>query len=292
MAYEKSSTGVLTDYPLYYPQHLVAETHVIIGEAVEKFPTLDLILPLIQHVVVRMTPVMMRETSGVREDLVLLRMGALVDSILVQHFGHDRSKGFDLKQVILDSDEWQALAKAVVQKCAARMPEKPQDRTSVPAAAAPGPIQQIIHVNNRAAVYTVPPRAKPAKKRKRKPATPRVQEPAPAKPAADKATLETESANEVAPPATPTKGRHADVEIFKKQILAAEGYNPTYKDIRIVAGRSQDPRSLEYFQYNITVASKPAIEVYDAVLKMEPTEFMRKLRQLKPESKPKHKARR
>jgi hypothetical protein len=291
MAYKKSFTGVLTDYPLYYPQHLVAATHVIIAEAVEKFPTLD----LIQYVVARMTPVMMRKTSGVRADRVLAHIEALVDSILIQHFRHDPNGRFDLKQMILKSNEWKALAKAAAKKCAAHIPEKPEDRTSVPAAAPLGPIQQIIHVNNRAAVYGVPPRAKPAKKSKRKPAGPRVQAPVNAKQAVGKATIETESADEVPPPVTPdvpTKGRHADVEIFKNRVLAEVGYKPTNTDIRIVAGRFKDPRSLEYFQYNIPKASKPAIEGYDSVLKMEPTEFIRKLRQFKPESKPKRKSRR
>jgi hypothetical protein len=60
---------VLTEYPLSYPRHLVAETEVIIAKAVKKFPTQDLILPLIEYVIARMKPVMMRETSGVRADL-------------------------------------------------------------------------------------------------------------------------------------------------------------------------------------------------------------------------------
>jgi len=41
---------------------------VILAVAVEMFPPLDLVVPLIQYVVAQMTPVMMRKASGVRAD--------------------------------------------------------------------------------------------------------------------------------------------------------------------------------------------------------------------------------
>jgi hypothetical protein len=167
---EKFPIHGLLDYPPHYPQHLVAETQLIIAEGVKRFPTLDLILPFFQYVIAQMTPVLLREASGVRPDLALVRMGELVNDMLAEHFRNDDLR-LGLRRDIVMSSEWLALAEAVAKKCEGPMPAQPREESSVPPAAAPA-----LQVNNTAAVYLVSQPARRAKKRNRKPARP--QEPA------------------------------------------------------------------------------------------------------------------
>lgn len=272
MVERESHTHVLTEYPPYYPQHLVAETQLIIAKAVKKFPTLDLILPLCRYVTARLRPVMMRETSGVRPDLVLMHMDELLKYMLIEHFP-DADTQFHLRQKILTSNEWLALAKAVAKKCRAPMPEKPREAT------APVPSRESIQVNNTAAVYLVSQPAKQAKRRKRKPERRRVEEPVaaspPPEPAADKTATELESATEAAQRVVATPGRRELVKSKIEEVERETGRKVKRSELSLVANYSL--RNLQLFQQG--KATPDAERAFNRVLDLPPKTIVERLDQ-------------
>lgn len=248
-------TRVLTEYPANYPQHLVAETQLIIAEAVKTFPTLDLIVPLCQYVIARMTLVMMRESSGVRPDLAFMHMGNLVECILIDHFPHNFNLRFGLKQEILKSDDWQALAKAVRDKSLAPKPEKPhQEPAPAPSVAASAPEQ--IQVNNSAAVYVFAQEARRAKKRKRKVEPQTKKPPAPVT-------------------ASPELCRSERVVSFLRGLRKVLGRKFNRDEFCMVA--DVDSSEFRRWQRNDPETSGPAAKRIENVLGMKPDEFHREL---------------
>jgi hypothetical protein len=75
------------------------------------------------------------------------------------------------------------------------------------------------------------------------------------------------------------KGRLAEIDSFLPNCMAA-GYQVNKTHIRLVAGRMNDPKSLEHFQYNIAKCPRPAIRAYENVLKIPVDKFIAKLNRL------------
>ncbi len=111
------STEIPPDLPPYYPNDLKPQTHLIIAEAVRKFPDQTRTLELCKYVISEMTPHCRAavQKGTWRADLVLSEsggMGALLHSLLV-HNCDDSHERFRLGQEARKSDEWLNLAREV-----------------------------------------------------------------------------------------------------------------------------------------------------------------------------------
>jgi hypothetical protein len=98
-----------TDWPVYYPRELIACTEVIVGEGLKRFPVQTEMLPFCGYVIAELGPHLCRVLGA---DLVLTRMGDLIDSLLVANY-RDSSERFMITQELRKSDEWRALARRV-----------------------------------------------------------------------------------------------------------------------------------------------------------------------------------
>lgn len=112
-------TQMPLDWPPSYPQHLIAQSTVIIGEALRKFPVQTHTLPLCKYVISELTPHFCDavQSKTLRADLALSRMSDLLHSILVYNCDHS-SERFLLEQETKKSDEWLKLARTLTKLAA------------------------------------------------------------------------------------------------------------------------------------------------------------------------------
>ena len=109
-----NSTQIPPDLPPYYPNDLKPQTHLIIAEAVRKFPDQTQTLELCRYIISDLTPHFRAAVLGktLRADLVFPNMNELLHFSLVSNCEND-DKRFRLKQEVRQSDEWLNLAREV-----------------------------------------------------------------------------------------------------------------------------------------------------------------------------------
>jgi hypothetical protein len=114
-SYRPMATHIPPDLPPYYPNDLKPQTHLIIAEAVRKFPDQTHTLELCRYVISDLTPHFRAAVQGktLRADLVFTNMGELLHYLLVSNCDND-DRRFRLEQEARKSDEWLKLSREVV----------------------------------------------------------------------------------------------------------------------------------------------------------------------------------
>jgi hypothetical protein len=107
-------TEVLDHLPPYYPTSLNAKTHLIICEAVKKFPLQTSVAELCKYVITKATPLFRKVIleSALRQDRALSEVSDLIESLLVHNCDSD-SRRYELQKELRRSDEWLRFAKII-----------------------------------------------------------------------------------------------------------------------------------------------------------------------------------
>lgn len=109
-------TRIPPDFPSFYPNDLKPQTHVIIADAVRKFPEQTLALELCKYVISQLTPHFRTavQRGAMRADLVLSDCGiqGLLRCLLVYNCDDD-NKRYEMAHEARKSDEWLTLARVI-----------------------------------------------------------------------------------------------------------------------------------------------------------------------------------
>jgi hypothetical protein len=105
-------TQIPSDLPPYYPNDLIPQTHLILAEAIRRFPNQTHTLELCKYVISKMTPYFRGALQGktLRADLVIENMEKLLHYVLVSNCD-DENQRSRLKQEARKSDEWLKLVR-------------------------------------------------------------------------------------------------------------------------------------------------------------------------------------
>ncbi|HEV2521803.1 MAG TPA: helix-turn-helix transcriptional regulator [Candidatus Acidoferrales bacterium] len=127
------STQIPSDLPPYYPNDLIPQTHLILAEAVRKFPNQTHTLELCKYVISKMTPYFREALQGetLRADLVFQNMDELLHYALVSNCDNGNQR-FRLKQEARKSDEWLKLVKEIADVARKQSNKKSKEALNTP----------------------------------------------------------------------------------------------------------------------------------------------------------------
>ena len=119
------------DWPPNYPNDLIPQTTVIIGEELKEHPVQTETLQLCTSVISKLTPYFCAavKSKTLRPDLVLYVMGGLLDCLLVYNCD-DPSEMYRLKKKAMNSDEWLKLAGEIARVSSVGRPQDQPGETT------------------------------------------------------------------------------------------------------------------------------------------------------------------
>ena len=124
-------TQMPLDWPPNYPNDLIPQTTVIIGEELKEHPVQTETLQLCTSVISKLTPYFCAavKSKTLRPDLVLYVMGGLLDCLLVYNCD-DPSEMYRLKKKAMNSDEWLKLAGEIARVSSVGRPQDQPGETT------------------------------------------------------------------------------------------------------------------------------------------------------------------